>query len=137
MSHKPAREMVERGTEPDEDTARLLLSTSVDLEQGDGPESGNDSKLAARSAPVESAASKNFMKNISLALLAVQNCAMILSMKYSKSHVAPGDKPYISTTVVVVVSSNAYFGHPLWSRALQISTTHFIYLWLISCRGKW
>ncbi len=104
MSHKPAREMVERGTEPDEDTARLLLSAPVDLEQGDVAEAGNDSKLAARSAPVETAASKNFMKNLSLALLAVQNCAMILSMKYSKSHVTPGNKPYISTTVVVVVS---------------------------------
>ena len=45
------------------------------------------------------------MKNLSLALLAVQNCAMILSMKYSKSHVTPGNKPYISTTVVVVVRS--------------------------------
>ena len=95
--------MVERGAEPDEDTARLLLTTPVDIEQGEGAVAGNDLKQAARLAPVESAASKNFMKNLSLALLAVQNCAMILSMKYSKSHVAPGNKPYISTTVVVMV----------------------------------
>jgi hypothetical protein len=102
LSH---REMVERGNEPDEDTAKLLLTTPVDIEQAEGDDAGSDLKQAARLAPVESAASKNYMKNLSLALLAVQNCAMILSMKYSKSYVAPGNKPYLSTTAVVVVSN--------------------------------
>jgi hypothetical protein len=93
--------------EADDDTSRLLNSGSgaADIETGD--EAGDSEKQSAKSLAVESAASKNFMKNVSLALLSVQNCAMILSMKYSKSKVLPGEKSYLSTTAVVVVRSGS------------------------------
>ena len=98
--------MAERGAAPeaDDDTSRLLNagSAAADIELGEG--AGDPEKQSAKSQQaIESAASKNFMKNVSLALLSVQNCAMILSMKYSKSKVLPGEKSYISTTAVVVV----------------------------------
>ena len=88
--------------EADEDNIRLLNSAAIDLEAG---EAGDAEKHGSK-LPVESAASKNFMKNVSLALLSIQNCAMILSMKYSKTYVPPGGKPYISTTAVIVVANN-------------------------------
>ena len=82
--------------ESDEDTSRLLNSAPNDLEAGNVPAEPTKSSE-------ESAANKKFLKNVSLALLAVQNCAMILSMKYSKTYIPAGGKRYLSTTAVVVV----------------------------------
>jgi hypothetical protein len=100
--------------EEEDPSVRLLIPAecsvadrnSSDLEHGeivceDRPSS--DPKHTKRAGPQETPATKNFMKNASLALLAVQNCCLILSMKYSKIQTPPDGKRYLSTTVVVVV----------------------------------
>jgi hypothetical protein len=91
-----------------EASVRMLVSTDApvvertsDVEGGENPVEGRQAKRHTNVQ--ESIASKNFMKNMSLALLAVQNCAMILCMKYSKTRISPDNTPYLSTTAVAVV----------------------------------
>ncbi len=86
--------------------------TCFDLEQGeiscDDRPSSDPKHSKPRNTAQETPATKNFMKNASLALLAVQNCCLILSIKYSKIQTPPDGKRYLSTTVVVVVSQAQY-----------------------------
>jgi hypothetical protein len=103
------RELVRFGNGPpdeEDSSVRILLPSHSDSLKIFDATLDISAKRYSVELPRDAVNATGDLKRASLALLAIQNCCYILSMKYSKHPADVDGKHYLSTTVVVMVSDD-------------------------------